>query len=810
MKRFKLIRIWRYIFLTTLFLMLMTICNTDVYAQNQNTTSDRIALKAIVSGDSVKLRWMPGNIYIWRSALQNGYRVYRMETNDTFTISEKYATRVILADTLKPLDETSWSQIFPLADSIALAAKNILYHDSLKYHPGTAPTLSDAVKYRKNEEGRFFFMIMLAEQRYAIADALGMAFTDLTAEQGKEYQYLVTINDTTALAGKYQMGMAFVSMTAGSNLPAPTGLSVTPGDKSVVLGWKTKDLDLHYTYYNIERRTSSTSFQVVNKKPFIYMSDERADPDYAYYTDSLTDNETEYIYRVVGITSFGTYGPPSDTIQAGGMEPVLGISLSVTNITVGDDYATLKWHIYPDSLLSRITRIDIFRMIDIKDSLVMINTAPISPSDTSFVIIDPPGVAYYIVQATDDNDYTYPSIASMIQLADTIPPAKPTGLTGTIRQDGLVVLDWTENTDADLQGYKVLFSNSANGDYSQVTSVHVVKPHFETTIDPQFVADSIFYKVFAIDQRFNMSPWSDPLALSRPDLVAPAQSEINNLIAFAKGIAVYWSLSSNKDVRSFELQRRISGTPQWTALLTFDPANIPEPAATGVADVPKANYLDVSQLNFNWYSYRIMAVDHAGNRSYSTEKKVFPFDSGVRGKIVGAQGYVIPFMPNTDYFNLTTNPGFYNLQGGNLGGTLTNTVLGFLSGSTNVNTVPNGGNYNLNSYKKAVAFRWKYHTEFSNLRSFNLYRRIVYQTSVGTAQGGANSNGTGSFVLIASIDPESAARLAQMAGLADAYIFVDDYPQKGTVHYEYKLRAEHNDGGFSQYSPIITIQTWGN
>lgn len=44
----------------------------------------------------------------------------------------------------------------------------------------------------------------------------------------------------------------------------------------------------------------------------------------------------------------------------------------------------------------------------------------------------------------------------------------------------------------------------------------------------------------------------------------------------------------------------------------------------------------------------------------------------------------------------------------------------------------------------------------------------------------------------------------------DGYIFIDDFPQKGIVHYEYQIKSEHADGGTSKYSPIITVQTFGN
>lgn len=84
-------------------------------------------------------------------------------------------------------------------------------------------------------------------------------------------------------------------------------------------------------------------------------------------------------------------------------------------------------------------------------------------------------------------------------------------------------------------------------------------------------------------------------------------------------------------------------------------------------------------------------------------------------------------MPATDQDGLVLNFGGFSLPDNPTN--LSNTTLDLLSGNTNVNTPPGlPGQYSLIDYRKAVAFKWKYKTDFfATLRSFKLYRRIVFQ-----------------------------------------------------------------------------------
>lgn len=798
----------------------------DLLSAQNNMQEKGIMVKVFKINDTIKLRWLPTHIDVWRAGNTYGYNISRMVTHDTMSVAEEFSSREIIADTIRPYIESDWDNMFESNDN-ADVAKNLLYNDSLKYSVGAADSIKlvDAVNYNSNEEARFMFSLMVGEQDFSVAKGLGLAYEDVNIDTSLTYIYVVKVNVPNNDSLGYEPGVTKFN-SAINTLPIPQELEAEGGDRVVLLSWRTIELEEYYSYYNIERKMVGGEFEVINKAPFMYMVDDKAESEYVFYKDSIIDNNTEYVYRVRGISTFGSLSEPSDTVHVFGKEPRLDLQISIDSTNVGDNSIYLEWSVYPDSILNKIEHFDVLMKVRIDDSTAVINNSAIGANDTSYTHTNPVGIGYYIVEAVDINGYNYRSISTLMQLPDTIPPAKPTGLTGSIRDDGKVVINWNENTEEDLEGYKVLYSNEINGEYSQLTSLALVKPHFEDFIDPELMFDSIYFKVFAVDYRYNMSEFSDPLSLERPDIIAPSQPVIRKLVSFKDGIAVFWGLSESNDLVKHELQRKIANTPNWEKVLSFSVGNEPPLTFSLNSMLDSANYVDYDTLTFNMYKYRLLAYDDNGNISYSKEKEVFPFDDGIRGVVSDFEGYLIPYVPVMDYINLTTNFSNVSLPSSTNG--LSSSVLNLITANINYNGGSGGngstglnysvnpppglpGQYNLNGYKKAVAFKWNYITDFErNLYSFKLYRRIVFQQGITF---GSNSN-SGSqsysdFVLIKTISPEDAQRLASLVNY-DGYIFIDDFPQKGVAHYEYMIKSMHSDGGTSEYSPIITIQTFGN
>lgn len=85
---------------------------------------------------------------------------------------------------------------------------------------------------------------------------------------------------------------------------------------------------------------------------------------------------------------------------------------------------------------------------------------------------------------------------------DTTPPAVPTGLIATAG-DGMVGLDWDDNTEPDLAGYNVLRSTTSGGPYSQINGPLVAVSDF--TDGAAVNGTTYYYVVTAVDNASNES-----------------------------------------------------------------------------------------------------------------------------------------------------------------------------------------------------------------------------------------------------------------------------------------------------------------
>jgi mannan endo-1,4-beta-mannosidase len=87
---------------------------------------------------------------------------------------------------------------------------------------------------------------------------------------------------------------------------------------------------------------------------------------------------------------------------------------------------------------------------------------------------------------------------------DTVPPAVPTGLTATTVSSSSINLDWADNTDSDLAGYKVY--RSTTSDFTPGSANFVKQVTTSAYTDTGLTADTTYYyKVTAVDTSGNES-----------------------------------------------------------------------------------------------------------------------------------------------------------------------------------------------------------------------------------------------------------------------------------------------------------------
>lgn len=180
---------------------------------------------------------------------------------------------------------------------------------------------------------------------------------------------------------------------------------------------------------------------------------------------------------------------------------------------------------------------------------------------------------------------------------DNLPPAQPQNLSIYSAYDGVIVIQWDNNTEPDLTGYIIYRSVGDTSDFNKLTS----------TQSNFYVDDSLeynteyFYRISATDRNNRESSKSKvvsakPVNKYRP--LNPLYLEINarnwdNDVS----IVLFWQQAEETDVIGYNIYRS-------------DQANFNADSSSLLAFSPVNNFTDKNNLEFykNYY-YKIKAVD---------------------------------------------------------------------------------------------------------------------------------------------------------------------------------------------------------
>lgn len=560
------------------------------------------------------LRWAPLDIPSWKTAVRHGYRLerYTLEVDSALIPADSvYLTREILAEALMPAPE---AVLEAMSDTMELAgvAGAAIYGDTLETVPLTAGEMVQAVNTNRENENRYAFSLMAADESFAIAQAVALGYRDSTVAAGRVYLYRLRING--ASAGQVALSAAVrLSAAAGSEDPIPEKPAAEAGDRRVILSWAK---DPWYTSYAVEcSDDGGQSFVARNKNPVLASDNPRLTlaAEVVYFADSLAQNGVGYIYRIRGRSPFGTYGPPSDTVLVEGRVAPLDVYPSLADIVeIPEGHFQLNWT-FPSEHRDDLQGFNIFRSTQVDGPFELLNNTLLPVGDSTFTDTSPLPWNYYLVEAVDQDGAALRSFSRLAQLSDETPPAAPQHIRGFIADDGTVSLEWDANTEADLKGYRVFLSTAADGDFTQITGVPVENPAFQYRIELQTLSEKVYFKVRALDFRENNSPLSEICALDIPDKVPPVPPRITLVEPSSMGVLLQWAPSSSNDVIRHEVQRKQSFQAHWESLETRD----------GVLEGTQSYREDTLGGQYIW-QYRILAYDEMELASSSNIVQVKP------------------------------------------------------------------------------------------------------------------------------------------------------------------------------------------
>jgi uncharacterized protein len=613
-------------------------------AQNAPSQEEiRIDAKAIYQNGKIYLRWEPINPLTWQMGNERGYVIKRYPiTLDargqevTDTIPTEFMVKTLGDAQLLALNEVP----------LAYAAKAI-YRPQELITPSPTPVdeFTKAFQQEELKNAAREAALLIASSNFVHATKIGLGLLNDNLKPGEiKYKYVILINDMDSVEQlAFRPGIVAVANSAGTGIEKLANLRAETDDKYVMLKWNKPPAD-DFLYYDVYRKEyPSGTFAKVNQYPYSF-SDKSDNPD-VLYADSLPNNTSRYQYYVVGMTNFGLLSPPSDYIIAKGKPKPVGAIPFIESITESNPGKQLITWSFSGTLINRLQGFQIKRAKDREDAFVTIATvgprvpAQVTPEPViqSYLDLFPLTTAYYMIVALDENANELPSIPKLAQLEDNVPPAKPINLSGTVDLEGFAQVQWKANTEADLLGYHVFFSNNENGDYIPMTEEPVSLAEFSKYVNIETLANEIWVKVKALDFHDNNSPFSDAYRLKLPDVTPPSCPVLVKVENRDKCIYIKWNASSSEDVVRHEVQRRpLHFEGDWEIIATYLPVLRVD---TSHCDTTMACWIE--------YEYRIKAIDDVDLCCYSGKGT---------GMLASSYCYRAVNAPRAFYSNAVLNP----------------------------------------------------------------------------------------------------------------------------------------------------------
>jgi uncharacterized protein len=597
-------------------------------AATASSPEDPLAARMVFIGkvymDSIVLRWTPGKAIAWKFANQYGYVVERIEVQKD---NVKPDFQKLTGNPIKPLGKEEWITRFGPDNKYAAVAGQGLFGTSAPAMPN--PDIETLKNMATVQDIQYTFALLAADFNAPVAAALGLRLADKAIKPGTQYVYRVYTQIPREIF-KTDTAYLFLSTSQIEETPVPPKPNGVSMNNAISIDWETRLMNSYFTAYLLERSDDGgKNYHSVSKSPILLVTtEELKDETKIFHRDTLLVNYKTYLYRLRGLTPFGETSEPSEVLEIMPKDRVAPPAPEITGINdVGNGCLQINWRKtdpVPDFLGFKVFRSP---KLDGPFDSLHLNYLPTGTTDFVDKNPDPMGGNFYIVTASDTAGNIASSLISYGFLSDSVPPSKPTGLTGICDTNGIVTLRWNLGPEPDIIGYRVYYSNDPSHEFANHTGYPLKDTVFLDTIQIKTLTRKIYYKIFAVDRNYNHSEPSEILTVRRPDVVPPITPVFNDYKVNETEVYLSWIPSPSEDLMKTLLYMRKSGTQQWIELLEWP------------ADNTLARYTVDSLEKKQFYEFSLVAVDSSALRSpFSFPVKVRTYDIGLRTGISDLNG----------------------------------------------------------------------------------------------------------------------------------------------------------------------------
>jgi len=580
-------------------LLVGTISGFSQHPSDLPSVSANAAIIGKSSSEGVMLRWAPARFSVWQVAARNGWILERADWDENDWPYELSKLTFNELGRFRALDMNAWEENTDINDPyVAVAAQALFGNDQIKAMPSGA--LSELRLIADLQENRHALALLAADLSANAAKGLGLSYTDKSAKSGNDYVYRLRLENNKEGFGADTV-YYFVQYDGTNELVPQVQSVVTEAKHAAVDVYWDKEFNRNFfTAYYVERSENKKDWQRLNKLPLTTATGDDQ-PDVHMYTDTTARIAKKYFYRVTGITPFAELSPSEDAVE--GMARDLQGPVPPQHVSIEQlgNMFRINWDTELSLISPDLAGWKVKRSVVASGPYQELHPGRLPLKQNSFADEQPVPVMtnYYRVYAVDTaNNETPGSVYSAVWV-DSIPPNAPAGLYAVVDSTGIVTIQWTENSEFDLQGYRVFVRDDRQKEWYQLTTRPITESYFTDTVDLASLAESIEYSVVALDFHYNASSHSNPFLLRLPDLVAPSAPRWGRWTMEENMIRLSWYPSHADDVKS-QLLYSAANEGTWVLKNSFAKGQI--------------NYTDTIN-GLNVISYALIAVDSSGNFS---------------------------------------------------------------------------------------------------------------------------------------------------------------------------------------------------
>ena len=584
--------------------------------QAEMASEDFIAVLSDGRNDSILVRWAPSSLTGWQHGVHFGYRLERYTISAGGKINETPLGKPsLLVEKIKYASKEEFEKLMLLDERAAIVSAGI-YNEDFK-PVGKDASIAAMISIREQYEAKVSFTLFACDLNPLLAKAAGLMYVDKNVKAGERYLYRVSLGDPK-FEKKVRSGYTVIEPNQKQRLAKPDITGVEWGDRTASVIWDTrKDMGI-YTAYYLEKSTDSVHFTIASDLPIATGSENGLQTRNAY-VDSLPNNVDKVYYRLRGITPFGEVGPYAYATGGRGRSGFEVLPVIRTGTADAKTKSvSLSWE-FNREFIGEVQGFHVLRAKAAEGSYIEITEKMLPVSDTTFIDTLPGASNYYKIKAVSKMGGTALSFPYLVIMSDNEPPVAPTGIRGKVGDSGFVRLVWKQNKEKDLLGYKVFRANNLGEDFTEITPQFLTRNELFDTIEVNTLTKKVYYKVVAVDVNFNLSAYSEPFELKRPDVVPPAKPVFTKAAMVKNVVNLEWLPSASEDVVKYTLARTNKKDGSSKTLLSLDTQ----------ASQSVTAFIDTTATLGNVYYYSLTAIDAAGNTTVSRSGEV-DYETGLR------------------------------------------------------------------------------------------------------------------------------------------------------------------------------------